>query len=228
MENQQSIAFSVLQSTNSTMFVDIVTLVPGFNLPFPFGTLYASSSDGSYFTTSLRFTNRDLSTGLVDFEHIQSTIHEGVLLANTVKNWEQIVNRESVFKQLSTKMSFDNGRRWNLITPPNMDSKGNPFSCKPNGEQDENCSLHLHSVTTSRNVGRVFSVSSAPGIIIGVGNIGPSLRTYTECDTFLSSDSGVTWKEVRKGSHKFEIVNFGSTLVLVPDGDRPISYILYS
>ena len=210
------------------MFVDIVALVPGFNLPFPFGTLYASSSDGSYFTASLHNTNRDLSTGLVDFEHIQATMHEGVLLANTVKNWEDIVNRNTMFKQLSTKMSFDNGRTWSLISPPAKDSKGNTFGCSPSGEQDDNCALHLHSVTTSRNVGRVFSVSSAPGIIIGVGNVGPNLLSYSDCDTFLSDDSGVTWREIQKGSHKFEIMNFGSTLVLVPDGDMTVSYIIYS
>ena len=208
--------------------MDIVSLMPGFNLPFPFGTLYASSSDGSYFSACLEYTNRDLTTGLVDFEHIQASMHEGVLLANVVKNWEQIVHRDTIFKQLSTKMSFDNGRSWSLITAPKRDSKGNPFDCSPSGDQDESCSLHLHSVTTSRNVGRVFSVSSAPGIIIGVGNVGSSLRPYTECDTFLSDNSGVTWREVQKGSHKFEILNFGSILVLVPDGDTPVTSILYS
>jgi hypothetical protein len=210
------------------MFVDIVSLLPGFNLPFPFGTLYQSNSNGDYFTVSLQHTNRDLSTGMVDFEHIQSAMYEGVLLANIVRNWRNIVNRNAIVKELSTVMSFDNGRRWSSIIPPSQDSEGKKFKCTPVNTHDDNCSLNLHSVTTTKNIGRVFSASSAPGTIVGVGNVGPSLLPYDDCDTFVSDDSGMTWREVHKGPHKFEIIDLGSVISLIPDGREPVSYFLYS
>jgi hypothetical protein len=227
-EHIQSLAFSILESSNTTLFVDVVSSMPGRQLPMPFGTLYVSNSDGSHFSLSLEHTNRDLATGMVDFEHIQSTIYEGVLLANTVKNWREILDRKTVIKDLTSYMSYDNGRRWGLIRPPEKDNEGKPFGCITKDPITTDCSLHLHSVTTSKNVGRVFSVSSAPGIIIGVGSVGPKLNPYEQSDTFISEDSGVTWKHVQKGPHKFEILNLGSIIALIPDGSSSSDHILYS
>ena len=212
------------------MIVDVVSSRPNSQLPLPFGTLFASSSDGKYFTKVLEHTNRDSNSGLVDFEHIQSSMYEGVQLANTVKNWEAVQSKNEWVKELTTFMSFDNGRSWSLLPPPLLDSNGKKYSCSPSkeGAGDPSCALHLHSVTTTKNVGKVFSVSTAPGTIIGVGNVGPSLLPYQESDTFISHDSGVSWTELRKGPHKFENVNFGSILVLVPDTYSATSELYYS
>lgn len=78
------------------------------------------------------------------------------------------------------------------------------------------CSLHLHSVTQSHNLGRVFS-STAPGFVIGVGSIGDHLLPYEDCDTFLSSDAGLTWRMVDEGANKYEFGDQGSILVLMDD-----------
>lgn len=229
-EESHFVAFSVLESSNSSLIVDVVSSRPYSQLPLPFGTLFVSSSDGKYFTQVLEHTNRDITTGLVDFEHIQSSIYEGVQLANTVKNWQAVESKSEFVKQLITSMSFDNCRTWKRINPPLEDSKGEKYICKPKKENspDETCALHLHSVTTTKNVGKVFSVSSSPGTIIGVGNVGSSLLPYEESDTFISRDSGISWKELRKGPHKFENMNFGSVLVLVPDSSALVSEIFYS
>ena len=208
-------AFSVLESTNSTLAVDIVSSRPGSQFPLPYGTLYNSNSNGRYFTASLEHTNRDLSTGMVDYEHIQATIYEGVMLANTVKNWKPISERQETVKEITSVMSFDNGRSWQAIKPP-ADS-----GCT-------GCSLHLHSVTTTKNIGKVFSVSSAPGIILGVGSVGDSLSSYGDSNTYISRNSGKDWRKIMDGPHKFELLNYGSVIVLVPDGYSSAKTIKYS
>ena len=86
------------------------------------------------------------------------------------------------------------------------------------GDFVEGCSLHLYSVTTPHNFGRIFS-SPAPGIVMGVGSIGDRLLPYDECDTFLSTDAGITWKMVAIGARKYEFGDQGSILVTVDDED---------
>lgn len=88
------------------------------------------------------------------------------------------------------------------------------------------CSLHLHSVTQPHNYGRVFS-STAPGLVMGVGTIGPRLLPYDECDTFLSTDAGLTWRMVDDGAKKYEFGDQGSLLLMVED-EEPTDEIKYS
>lgn len=61
---------------------------------------------------------------------------------------------------------------------------------------------------------------------MGVGSIGDYLKPYEECDTFLSTDGGITWSMIRKDAHKYEFGDQGSILVAVndEDGTREISY----
>jgi len=89
------------------------------------------------------------------------------------------------------------------------------------------CSLHLHSVTDSRNVGLVFSAEAAVGLAAGVGNVGDHLLAYEEGDTFLTNDGGVTWKKVRKGPHLHEFADWGAIVVLVNDKD-PTQHVRYA
>jgi hypothetical protein len=228
MKQLNPISFSILESTPSSLFVDVVSTSRNSRIPIPIGTLFVSSSDGKYFTPALDHTNRDLATNLVDVESFQSNLYEGILLANTVKNWKDFEKNPFTLKMLVSRMSFDNGRRWNPLPAPTKDLNGNNYPCTPSGPTDLSCSLHLHSVSTLKNIGKVFSISSAPGTILGVGNVGEYLYTYDECDTFISNDSGLSWTEVQKGPHKYEILDFGSIICLVPDGPKKQNYILYS
>lgn len=90
----------------------------------------------------------------------------------------------------------------------------------------ETCSLHLHSVTQPHNYGRVFS-STAPGLVMGVGTIGDRLLPYDECDTFLSTDAGLTWRMMDDGAKKYEFGDQGSLLLMVED-EEPTDEIKYS
>jgi hypothetical protein len=160
--------------------------------------------------------------GYVDYERIYGV--EGVGLANTVSNAQEVEGRNAV-KKLKTYITFDDGSNWSLVPAPSEDSEGRKVSC--NTANKDKCSLHLHSVTTPRNYGRVFS-SPAPGLVMGVGSIGENLLSYAECDTFLSTDAGLTWRMVKMNAHKHQIGGVGSVLVVVNDEDGvdEISYSL--
>lgn len=108
------------------------------------------------------------------------------------------------------------GRTWASIQAPSTDVEGKSFGCSPTDIDD--CSIHFHSVTLPHNFGRIFS-SPAPGFVMGVGSVGPSLRSYEECDTFLSIDAGLTWKMVHKDAHLYEFGDQGSIMVIVNDED---------
>lgn len=62
---------------------------------------------------------------------------------------------------------------------------------------------------------------------MAVGSVGLNLLPYEDCDTFLSTDAGLTWKMIRGGAHKYEFGDQGSVLVLVDDEDTT-DHVLYS
>jgi hypothetical protein len=68
-------------------------------------------------------------------------------------------------------------------------------------EQGPSCSLHLaqnyHHFNLETQVQVILSKSSAVGIILGTGNIGNKLTS--EVNVYLSTDAGVSWKEVSTG-----------------------------
>ncbi|KAI0351364.1 Oligoxyloglucan reducing end-specific cellobiohydrolase [Trametes cingulata] len=207
-------AYTIVESTTHSLAVDVLS-----HDKSSIGTLFVSNSNGTYFVESLKDTNRN-EMGYVDFETIYGV--EGVGLANVVANAEEVEGRQAQ-KHLQTRITFDDGRTWGRLKPPSTDEKGDRISCSPN---NEDCSLHFHSVTLPHNFGRVFS-SPAPGLIMGVGSIGPYLAPYDESDTFLSTDGGISWRMVQEGAHKYEFGDQGSILVAVDD-EEGVDFINYS
>ncbi|TPX69836.1 hypothetical protein SpCBS45565_g02188 [Spizellomyces sp. 'palustris'] len=227
--NVQQEAYTVLESSTTSLAIDMLAGKSSSNRPSLYGTLYFSNTDGTHFVKSLEHTNRARG-GRVDFERIQASIIQGIQLANVVVNWEDI-ERSGIEeeKQLATKLSFDNGGRWDLLRPPAVDAEKKQWSCTPatSGPVKQDCALHFHSVTHPHNVGRIFSTSGAPGILVGVGTVGPYLQSYEKSDTFLSTDAGRTWIAAAKGPHKYEILDSGAIIVLVPDKDTT-DHVIYS
>ncbi|EDR01591.1 uncharacterized protein LACBIDRAFT_310629 [Laccaria bicolor S238N-H82] len=72
-----------------------------------------------------------------------------------------------------------------------LHDEGKSITC--NAADTDLSSLHLHSVTTRHNYGRIFS-SPAPGFAMGAGSIGESFLPYEESETIISTDAGVTWQ----------------------------------
>ena len=52
---------------------------------------------------------------------------------------------------------------------------------------------------------------------MSVGSIGPVLRPYEDCNTFLNTDAGVTWAMVLPEAHKYEVRDQGGIIVAVSD-----------
>lgn len=194
-------AYTILESTNYSIQVDVMTTKPSN----PMGVLFTSNSNGTNFTRNIEHTNRNHG-GNVDFEKIQGI--QGIVLVNVVDNWEDVTRSSRAIKKIKTKISFHDGRNFEPITYKNQD-------------------LHLHSVTDVSNFfGRIYS-SSAPGIVMGVGNTGDYLRDYEEGDLYVSDDAGKTWNLARKEAHKYEFGDQGAVLVAIYD-EGPTNEIAYS
>lgn len=117
---------------------------------------------------------------------------------------------ERANKFIRTKISFNNGANYQFIKPPAVDSNGEPYP------ECSDCYLHLHTQDSS-DFPQVYSAQSAPGIIIGVGNVGRHLSfDARELGTFISTDGGISWREALKGVHIYEIGDQGGLIVLAP------------
>jgi len=74
----------------------------------------------------------------------------------------------------------------------------------------------------------LYSNKNAIGIIIATGNVGNYLSNRKdEINTYLSRDAGLTWFEVMKGSHIYEIGDHGGLIVMASDQEAT-STIYYS
>lgn len=204
-------AYTIVESTPHSILVDVNSSPNSIT-----GTLFTSNSNGTYFVKSIEGTNRN-KNGIVDFEKLVGV--EGVAVVNIVRNIAEAERGEE--KQLETKITFDDGGHWSpLVAPADIASK---LDCSSDPTR---CALHLHSVTQPHNFGKVFS-STAPGLVMGVGSVARFLKPYEECDTFFSSDAGLTWRMVAEGARKYEFGDLGAILVMVDD-EEPTDEIWYS
>ncbi|CAD6629832.1 CEI_1a_G0027530.mRNA.1.CDS.1 [Saccharomyces cerevisiae] len=201
-------AFTILGSEEGSIFLHLATnLESGHD----FGNLLKSNSNGTSFVTLEHAVNRN-TFGYVDFEKVQGL--EGIIITNIVSNSEKVgENKED--EQLKTKITFNDGSDWNFLKPPKKDSEGEKFPC--DSVSLDKCSLHLHGYTERKDIRDTYSSGSALGMMFGVGNVGDRLLPYEECSTFLTTDGGETWTEVKKGPHQWEYGDHGGVLVLVPE-----------
>ncbi|KAL7415743.1 hypothetical protein BDY24DRAFT_337902 [Mrakia frigida] len=207
-------AYTIVESTTHSMAIDVL-IHPTSSI----GDLFVSNSKGTEFVISLQDTNRN-SRGIVDFENLVGL--DGIGVANQVANREEVVGWGKE-KQIRSVITYDDGRTWNRIKAPAKKTNGDSYSCDVNSE---GCSLHLHSVSTPHNYGKVFS-STAPGFVMGVGSVGAYLLPYEDCDTFVSTDAGVTWSMAFEDASKYEFGDQGSILVAVND-EEPTDFVSYS
>ncbi|POS74967.1 vacuolar protein sorting/targeting protein PEP1 [Diaporthe helianthi] len=197
-------AYTVLESTNYSIQVDVMTTRPSN----PMGVMFTSNSNGTFFTRNIEHTNRNMM-GHVDFEKIAGI--QGIFLVNKVENWEEVEKDFLAEKKIVSEISHDDGRTFDFVQT-----------------HDAGDRIHLHSVTQLINVGRVFS-SPAPGLIMGNGNSGEYLKSYSDAKLYISDDAGMHWLEGPKGPHKYEFGDQGSILVAIHDSDKPdVGEVKYS
>lgn len=191
-------AYTVLDGPRFHLLVDVLDAASQT------GSLFLSDGSGTNFTLGLHGTQRN-AQGVVDYEHLANM--DGIAIAN-------VRSEPGAHVRVKTMITHDEGSHWAYLRAPARDVDGHKVGCDV--ADTAQCSLHLHALVRPHNAGRVFS-SAAPGLVMGVGSIGAALRPYADCDTFLSTDAGATWRMVARHPHKYEFGDQGGVLVLVPD-----------
>lgn len=202
-------AYTVLDSSTHAVFLH-VTVNPRPDQEY--GSLIKSNSNGTYYVLSLNSVNRN-TAGYVDFEKMQGL--EGVALANIVVNVDKV--NEGAKKQKQTRITHNDGADWEALQAPQKDADGKPIGCDVSDKAK--CSLHIHGYTERADPREMYSSPTAVGLMLGVGNIGPELSTFGEANTYMTTDAGLTWKEIKKGTYAWEFGDQGSVIVIVRRGE---------
>ncbi|KAL1883103.1 hypothetical protein VTK73DRAFT_9470 [Phialemonium thermophilum] len=172
------------------------------------GSILKSNSNGTSYVLSIAGVNCD-SSFYVDFEKMLGL--EGVALVNVVANRD---SKKKEPKRLQTQITHNDGAEWAYLPPPGKDVDGKPFSCtSPKG--DAKCALHIHGYTERIDHRKTYSSKGAVGLMLGWGNVGSSLGPLEEADTYLTTDAGISWKQVKKGRWTWAFGDQGSIIVLV-------------
>jgi photosystem II stability/assembly factor-like uncharacterized protein len=220
VDHQQ--AYTVMDSSTHAVFLH-VTVNPRPDQEY--GSILKSNSNGTSYVTVLNGVNRD-TPGYVDFEKMHGL--EGVAMVNTVANIAKVEKGEK--KQLKSMITHNDGAEWTWLPPPKDRAEGGSYKCvsSPNVATAD-CALQLHSYTERADKSATFSSPSAVGLMIAVGNVGPELlpKDSDETDTFITTDAGITWRSIKKGSYLFEYGDQGSIIVIVPES-TPTKTLFYS
>lgn len=198
-------AYTVLDSSTHSVFLHVTV---SSRLDQEYGSIIKSNSNGTSYVMSLNAVNRD-KDGFVDFEKMQGI--EGVAVVNIVANADKVSQGEKKKKQ--TRITHNDGADWQSLTPPEVDSDNKKYDC--HGKDIAECALHLHGYTERRDPRESYSSPTAVGLMMGVGNVGDRLTTIGEASTFITTDAGLTWKEVKKGNYAWEFGDQGSVVVIV-------------
>lgn len=205
--------YTILDSGTQSLFLHVTTSkIPGQEI----GTILKSNSNGTFYVSALPNVNRN-AQGYVDFDKID--IIEGVLMANVVANPN---SKEE--KKLQTLITYNEASKWHFLAPPAVDSENKKYLC--NGRPLSQCALHLQGFTERPDFRDTFLSQSAIGFLIGVGNVGEFLGS-SDMATFISTDGGITWKEIRKGKYMWEYGDKGTILLLV-DAENATNEVVYS
>jgi len=185
------------------------------------------SLEGVYMANFKEAKSSD-TTGGVD-DKTKEAAEESEALEEEAKSGTEVDKRrapKSKAKEetvVRTVISFDKGGAWSYLKPPRVDSTGKQIDCPP-----DKCWLHLHGITNFHNYAPFYSTDNAIGIIMGTGNVGPSLRFEPDqTNTYLSRNGGLTWIEAHKGAFIYEYGDHGG-LVVMADDVRKTKLVVFS
>ena len=205
VDHQQG--YTVLDSSTHSVFLHVTV---NNEKDYEYGTIIKSNSNGTSYVLSLDGVDRD-TTGYVDFEKMFGI--EGVAMVNVVANCDDR-NYKKDGKKLKTMITHNDGAEWDYLAPPAMDPEDKKYPCS---SPSADCALHIHGYTERSDKSHTYSSASAIGIMLGTGNVGEYLTSQKDADTFMTSDGGITWKSVKKGSYMWEFGDQGSIVVIVLD-----------
>uniref|UniRef100_A0A3B3BBM1 VPS10 domain-containing receptor SorCS2 n=1 Tax=Oryzias melastigma TaxID=30732 RepID=A0A3B3BBM1_ORYME len=176
--------------------------------------LYQSDPQGVYYSLVLenvRSAKQPEENVLIDVLEVRGV--KGVFLAN-----------QKVDGKVRTLITYSKGRNWEPLAPPTTDMNNKPVSCKA-----PDCQLHLHLRWADNPYvsGTVHTKDSAPGLIMGAGNIGSKLIEYKE-EMYVTSDCGKTWRQVFEEEHHILYLDHGGVIVAIKDTSIPLKILKFS
>uniref|UniRef100_A0A803W1E5 VPS10 domain-containing receptor SorCS2 n=1 Tax=Ficedula albicollis TaxID=59894 RepID=A0A803W1E5_FICAL len=176
--------------------------------------LYQSDPQGVYYSILLenvRSTKQPEENVLIDILEVRGV--KGVFLAN-----------QKIDGKVTTLITYNKGRDWDFLTPPDIDMNGKPTNCKP-----PDCYLHLHLRWADNPYvsGTVHTKDTAPGLIMGAGNLGSQLVEYKE-EMYITSDCGKTWRQVFEEEHHILYLDHGGVIVAIKDTSIPLKILKFS
>jgi hypothetical protein len=210
-------AYTILDSSTHAVFLHVTVNPRGDQ---EYGSIIKSNSNGTSYVLSLNAVNRN-TVGYVDFEKMQGL--EGVALANVVINVDEV--NKGAKKRKQSRVTHNDGADWDTLEAPEKDSDDKPIGCDVADKMK--CSLHIHGYTERTDAREMYSSPTAVGLMFGVGNVGAELGTIGEANTFMTTDAGLTWKEVKKGTYAWEVGDQGSVIVIVRRGED-VDHLYYS
>jgi hypothetical protein len=202
-------AYTVLDSSTHAVFLH-VTVNPRPDQEY--GSIIKSNSNGTSYVMSLNAVNRN-TDGYVDFEKMQGL--EGVAVANVVVNVDEV--NDGAKKKKQTRITHNDGANWEALKAPSKDADGKKYDC--NVDDVEKCALHIHGYTERTDPREMYSSPTAVGLMLAVGNVGSELGTFGEANTYMTTDAGISWMEIKKGSYAWEFGDQGSVIVIVRRGE---------
>ena len=113
------------------------------------------------------------------------------------------------------------GDSWKRMPAPSKDSNGNDYNC------GSDCFLNLHAFTERKDHRDEYSSIGAVGLMVAAGNVGKTLSKFNDGNMYLSMNGGLSWKEVAKNGHMYEIIGHGGIIIMVND-EESVDYFLYS
>lgn len=112
-----------------------------------------------------------------------------------------------------TLISYDKGGQWERIQAPAYTLAGRPSDCS----LEKNCSLHLTQEFNRLIPGNlappILTQETAPGIVLASGTLGKSLKG--DPDVFLSTNAGISWRQVLSGNYMYSTADHGGIIVAV-------------
>ncbi|XP_047654266.1 VPS10 domain-containing receptor SorCS2 isoform X2 [Phacochoerus africanus] len=176
--------------------------------------LYQSDPRGERYSLVLedvRSSRQAEESTVVDILEVRGV--KGVFLAN-----------QKVDGKVVTLITYNKGRDWDRLRPPSVDMSGKPTNCKP-----PDCHLHLHLRWADNPYvsGTVHTKDTAPGLIMGAGNLGSQLVEYKE-EMYITSDCGHTWRQVFEEEHHILYLDHGGVIVAIKDTPIPLKILKFS
>ncbi|XP_037386320.1 VPS10 domain-containing receptor SorCS2, partial [Talpa occidentalis] len=176
--------------------------------------LYQSDPRGERYSLALenvRSSRQAEESVVIDILEVRGV--KGVFLAN-----------QKVDGKVVTLITYNKGRDWAHLRPPSTDMNGKPTHCQP-----PDCHLHLHLRWADNPYvsGTVHTKDTAPGLIMGAGNLGAQLVEYKE-EMYITSDCGHTWRQVFEEEHHILFLDHGGVIVAIKDTSIPLKVLRFS